>query len=109
MKFLIIAVLLLLLCLVIYWRVRPYLKLARRVLDSARAVRDIGAAPGGARVPQERRGAQETLVRCDSCETWFPASRKVPNNASVYAFCSSACASAGRRQANSSRVNTNKL
>lgn len=109
MKFLIISGLLLLLCLVIYWRVRPYLKLARRVFDSARAVRDIGAATGSVRMPQEKRATQETLVRCDSCETWFPASRKVRSNSSVHAFCSSACATAGYRQANASHVNINKL
>jgi hypothetical protein len=76
-----------------YWRLRPYIRMARRFLGVVRDVRRVGE-DRAADLPQ-REGARavssEPLVRCASCGTWLPASRAVRIPASQNAYCSHAC------------------
>ncbi|HSK62797.1 MAG TPA: hypothetical protein VK893_03120, partial [Pyrinomonadaceae bacterium] len=63
MKYLIIAALVGIVLAVIYSRVRPYLKLFRKVVESLNAATDNPVAAAG--VP--RSPSKNKLVRCDSC------------------------------------------
>lgn len=98
MKYLILlGLLLLLLGLFIYWRLRPYIGVARRIYDLFRNARSMtfnGATPSAARA--ESRAAQERLVRCAACGTWLPASRALSPVSASATYCSQACL-AGRR------------
>ena len=93
MKYLIVAVILGALCTIIYLRLRPYIKIARRVLGVVREARGMSAggqsADAGVRQPKTTVDAR--LVRCDSCGTWIPASRALKLRATSSNFCSHAC------------------
>jgi hypothetical protein len=75
----------------VYWRLRPYIAIARRVLGFVRDARGLG---GDATTNAPRRAATragESLVRCASCDTWLPASRALTLRNSATAYCSNAC------------------
>jgi hypothetical protein len=93
LKYLIVAVILGALCTIIYLRLRPYINLARRVLGVVREARGMsagGQSPDAA-MRQKKTTADERLVRCASCGTWFPASRALTLRATSSNFCSHAC------------------
>jgi len=62
--------LLALLLVLLYRRVRPYLKASRQFLH---IVRHFQQSARG-RVPDTK---SEKLIRCEQCETWIPAGRRV--------------------------------
>lgn len=92
MKYLFIALILGAFCALIYWRLRPYINFARRVLGVVRKTRSMSV---GQQTPDEmsrkRTGGDERLVRCASCGTWFPAARALTLRATSSNFCSHAC------------------
>jgi hypothetical protein len=76
-----------------YWRLRPYIRGARRVFATLREVRRMqeGARPADtAKKSKPKPVASERLVRCAACGTWTPASRAVRLGASA-TYCSHAC------------------
>ena len=84
----------------IYWRLRPYIRMARRVFGAFSDVRRMRVAPEErADLPRQSRGHRqggaptEKLVRCATCGTWLPASRAVSlqQGASQSLYCSHAC------------------
>jgi hypothetical protein len=80
MKYLIIVGLLGLVFVLIYARVRPYLKLIREV-KSAFEER-----------PQTTTTNQKNqLVRCEGCNTWIPANRALNFKSGLATFCSPEC------------------
>lgn len=81
MKYLIIAALVGLVFVLIYARVRPYLKLIREV-KSAFAER-----------PQTTTAINQKnqLVRCEGCNTWIPADRALSFKSGPATFCSPEC------------------
>ncbi|HEU4508284.1 MAG TPA: hypothetical protein VFR78_08615 [Pyrinomonadaceae bacterium] len=81
MKYLIIAALVGLVFVLIYARVRPYLKLIREV-KSAFEER-----------PQTTAVTNRTnqLVRCEGCNTWIPADRALSLKSGLATFCSTEC------------------
>ena len=87
MKFLIIAVLVGVAFVLIYSRVRPYLKLIRKVVDSLNAATDSPVTTAGA----QRTPSKNKLVRCESCGTWIPADRAVHLGSGLASFCSPEC------------------
>lgn len=94
MKLLIFLLLLGLFLAFIYWRLRPYIAAARRVLGVVRELRSMSVPEQKAHGPVRRSNAEgEPLVHCLSCGTWAPASRAVTlggrKGASYY--CSHAC------------------
>lgn len=91
MKLLVVSGLLLFLLLLIFLRLRPYIAIARRVFQTARTMRDIGAAPRPNRVSTQKRATGESLARCAACGTWFPGSRALRMRSSDSTFCSAAC------------------
>jgi formylmethanofuran dehydrogenase subunit E len=77
MKYLIIAGLVSIIFVLVYSRIRPYLKLFQDVVNS------LNAPPNEKKIPSRNK-----LVRCDSCGTWFPAERAMNLDAT---FCSPEC------------------
>jgi hypothetical protein len=71
-----------------YWRLRPYINMARRVFGVFRDARrmSVKESPEPVRRAAE---ASERLVRCDACGTWTPAARAVRLRSSTY--CSHEC------------------
>jgi len=92
LKYLVVAVIFCALCAFIYWRLRPYINFARRVLGAVRQTRGMSA---GQQTPDAMRrknnAGDERLVRCASCGTWLPASRALTLRATSSTFCSHAC------------------
>jgi hypothetical protein len=83
----------------IYWRLRPYIQLARRIFGAVRDVRRMspqresaeGLPRGGSRGREGGRTA-EKLVRCAACGTWLPASRAITLRTHRNShYCSHAC------------------
>ncbi len=93
MKYIVTLVLLATLVGLVYWRLRPYVRMARRVLGVVRDVRRVSESGPTADVQQRRRerASNEMLVRCAACGTWLPASRAVRLRASQSPYCSHAC------------------
>lgn len=95
MKYVVILLLLATLTVIIYWRLRPYLKVARNVLSFIKDVRAVSSKgvpinPGQER--QERiQNASESLLKCVNCGTWLPASRAVSIRSSSQVYCSHQC------------------
>ncbi|HEV2762175.1 MAG TPA: hypothetical protein VGV38_04200 [Pyrinomonadaceae bacterium] len=94
MKYLPLIVLLVALAALAYWRLRPYLRAARRALKMVNEMRRMtrGAGVAGPFEPprEPARASQEKLVRCASCGAWTPASRAVTLRNGV-SYCSHAC------------------
>lgn len=77
----------------LYWRLRPYIKMAQRFLGVVRDVRRVSETGSVGETPRRERESvsNEMLVRCASCGTWLPASRAVRLRSSQNAYCSHAC------------------
>ncbi|HEV2915937.1 MAG TPA: hypothetical protein VGX92_21835 [Pyrinomonadaceae bacterium] len=85
----------------LYWRLRPYIAAARRVLGVVRDVRRVSTPEHGATTATTGRtpSLSEKLVRCLSCGTWIPETRALSpgrrrgasNNNNNYYYCSHAC------------------
>lgn len=89
MKLLIILGIFAVIILLIYLRLRPYIRMAKQMFGVARDVRRVVRDDG---VSSTREvGAGDRLVRCDACETWIPASRALKLRSSSAAYCSHAC------------------
>jgi hypothetical protein len=87
LKYLVIAVLVGIVFVLVYSRVRPYLKLFRKVVDSLNAATEGTATP----VNAQRTPPKSKLVRCDSCGTWVPADRAIHLGSGLASFCSPEC------------------
>ena len=93
MKYLFVLLLFALVAFAVYWRLRPYIRAARRFLGVVREVNRVRTSAAQSDLP--RRPAREAsnaerLVRCDACGTWLPASRAVSLRAGS-TYCSHAC------------------
>lgn len=91
MKLAIVLILLLLIGAIIYWRIRPYLTIARRVMETLRAIQSGGPrATSG--VINAKSKAGEKLIRCESCGVWLPYSRALSDRSSGgLSYCSADC------------------
>jgi len=92
MKYLLLLTLLAVAAALVYWRLRPYINMARGVLGFVRDSRrmsgqDISAGPAARRAGQPA----ERLVRCASCGTWLPASRALAARSTSNVYCSRDC------------------
>ena len=87
MKYLIIATLVSFVVALIYLRVRPYLRLIRKVAQSINVVTDTT----GTAAPAARTASSNKLVRCERCGTWVPADRALHLNSGLATFCSAEC------------------
>lgn len=94
MKYLFVLTLFAVVAFMIYWRLRPYLRGARRFLGVVREVNRMRTAARGEmpRAPASRSSAARSadkLVRCAACGTWAASSRAVNLGGATY--CSHAC------------------
>ena len=85
MKYLIIATVISLVSVFIFLRLRPYLKLIRKVVTALNVSTEVTTAP------REKTPAKNKLVRCDSCGTWVPADRVFRLNSGLANYCSREC------------------
>ena len=79
----VIAFLALLLVLV-YRRLRPYLKTIRNFINTVRQFQAQAAGP-------KRQGETEKLVRCATCGVWIPITRALTSRSGELLFCSAQC------------------
>jgi len=86
MKYLIIAGLVSIIFVLVYSRVRPYLKLIQTVANSLNAP------------PEQKTPSRNKLVRCDRCGTWIPADRAMKLNSGLATFCSAECMTQKQRK-----------
>jgi hypothetical protein len=92
LKYLFIVAILVLFATLLYWRLRPYIATARRVLGFVRDMRHMGASDPETDA-RNSTGTSEKLVRCQACETWIPATRALILGRSTAAsyYCSHVC------------------
>ena len=88
MKYLIIAALVSIIFVLVYSRVRPYLKLIQKIASSLNAAVDITSTTTASR---PKTPSKNKLVRCESCGTWIPAERALNLNSGLATFCSAEC------------------
>ena len=88
MKYLVIAALVSIIFVLVYSRVRPYLKLIQKILNSLNAAVDVTTTTTA---PQPKTPSKNKLVRCESCGTWIPAGRALNLNSGLATFCSAEC------------------
>ncbi len=87
MKYLIIAVLVSIIFVLVYARVRPYLKLIQKVMQSFNVVTDINTSTAS----KQKTPSRNQLVRCDRCGAFIPAERALSLNSGLANFCSTEC------------------
>ena len=87
MKYLVIGLLISIIFVLIYARVRPYLKLIQKVMQSFNVVTDINTSAA----QNQKTPSRNKLVRCDRCGTWIPAERALSLNSGFANFCSTEC------------------
>ena len=89
MKYLIIAALVSIIFVLVYSRIRPYLKLIQKVVNSLNVATEINATTAS----RQKTPSGSKLVRCGKCGTWIPAERALNLNAGLATFCSPECMS----------------
>ena len=87
MKYLIIAALVSIVFVLVYTRVRPYLKLVQKIVQSLNVVTDINTSTA----VQPKVPSRNKLVRCEGCGTWIPAERALSLNSGLATYCSPEC------------------
>lgn len=87
MKYLIIAALASIVFVIVYTRVRPYLKLIQKVVQSLNVVTEINTSTAS----QPKTPSRNKLLRCERCGTWIPADRAMRLNSGLATFCSAEC------------------
>jgi hypothetical protein len=87
MKYLIIAALVSIVFVLVYTRVRPYLKLIQKIVQSLNVATDINASTA----VQQKTSSRNKLVRCDGCGTWIPAERALSVSSGLATYCSPEC------------------
>jgi hypothetical protein len=90
LKLIIILSLLAVFLLLLYLRLRPYIKITRQMMGIMRGAR--GMAQSDVAQPLRPEATADTkLVRCSACSTWIPASRALKLRSSLASYCSHAC------------------
>jgi hypothetical protein len=79
MKYVIIAALVSIIFVLVYSRIRPYLKLIQQLTNSLNGP------------PEEKTPSRNKLVRCDRCGTWVPADRALRLGSGLATYCSAEC------------------
>jgi hypothetical protein len=88
LKVLLVIGLVALLFLLLYRRLRPYLRIARNFLNSIRQFQQVSASQAA----KQKTGQQaEKLVHCETCGTWVPIGRALSSGSTGTFFCSAEC------------------
>ena len=88
MKVLLVIGLVALLFVLLYRRLRPYLKAVQNFLNTIRQFQQINTTQAGRRRAEQQ---SEKLVHCETCGTWVPIGRAVSSGSSGAFFCSAEC------------------
>lgn len=92
MKYLFLLALFAVVAFLVYLRLRPYVRTARRVLGFVKDARKLSADDPSAAAPARRANRPgEKLLRCETCGTWLPASRALAHRNSPHVYCSHVC------------------
>ena len=86
MKYVVIAALVSIIFVLVYSRIRPYLKLMQQVAASLNAP------------PEQKTPSRNKLVRCDQCGTWIPADRSIKLGSGLATYCSAECLAQKQRK-----------
>ena len=86
-KYLIIVGLVSIIFVLIYSRVRPYLLLFQKALNSLNVSTGVNASTAS----RQKSPSKSKLVRCERCGTWVPAERALNLNSALATFCSPEC------------------
>jgi len=86
MKYVIIAALVSIIFVLVYSRIRPYLKLIQELTNSLNAS------------PEQKTPSRNKLVRCDRCGTWIPADRAMRLGSGLATYCSAECMAQKQRK-----------
>ena len=86
MKYVIIAALVSIIFVLVYSRIRPYLKLMQELTNSLNAP------------PEQKIPSRNKLVRCDRCGTWIPADRAIKLGSGLATYCSAECLAQKQRK-----------
>jgi hypothetical protein len=89
LKLLIIVGVIGIIFLLIYLRLRPFIRMARQMFGVARDVQRVVRQEPAA--SSTTGGAGDKLVRCASCGTWSPSSRAIKLRSSNASYCSRDC------------------
>jgi hypothetical protein len=87
LKYLIIAALVSAVFILVYTRLRPYLKLIQKVVNALNVSAEVNTTTAS----RSRTPSKNKLVRCDSCGTWVPADRVFSLNSGLATYCSREC------------------
>ena len=87
MKYLVIGVLVSIIFVLVYARVRPYLKLIQKIVQSLNVVTDINTSI----TSNQKTPSRNQLVRCDRCGAFIPAERALSLKSGLANFCSTEC------------------
>jgi len=87
LKVLLVIGLVALLFLLLYRRLRPYLRIVQNFLNSIRQFQQINASQGGRQRPDQ---LGEKLVQCEACGTWIPIGRALGSGSGAF-FCAAEC------------------
>ena len=91
MKYLLILCMFVFVGVLIYRRVRPYIKLARHIFGIVHHVQSSPLKQDAERV-REVGQTNRKLVRCAGCGVWLPASRALAlRSFSTVSYCSTTC------------------
>jgi hypothetical protein len=89
LKYLVVIGLVVLLFVLLYRRLRPYLKIAGNFLNT---IRQFQQQINTNRSGTQQAGQQaEKLVRCETCDTWVPIGRALGFGAPGTFYCSADC------------------
>jgi hypothetical protein len=88
LKLLVVAGVLAIIFLLIYLRLRPFIRMARQMFGVARDMRRVVRQEPAS---TQAGGAGDKLLRCDACGTWIPASRAIKLRSSNASYCSHDC------------------
>ena len=89
MKSLIVLGIIAFLILLLYLRLRPFIRMTRQMFGFARDVRRVVKTEPASST--QGAGTSDRLVRCEVCNTWIPTSRAIRLRASNASFCSHVC------------------
>jgi hypothetical protein len=87
MKYLVIVVLVSIIFVLIYARVRPYLVLIQKILQSFNVVTNVNSSIAS----KQKTRSRNQLVRCDRCGAFIPAERALSLSSGLANFCSTEC------------------
>ena len=90
MKLFIVLIIVFISLALLYLRLRPYIRMARRMFGVVRDVRGMNQSETAQPLRSETV-ADNKLVRCNACGTWTPASRAFKLRSSSATYCSHTC------------------